>query len=130
MVYFTVRLVVVEEMLDLNSFVVILYENKDGSGKHIEFQRALSFDEQDIRSGMNTYCTVTGDGATHYGGVNGWGISDTTLALQLETEAAVALGMEQEFHVALELNEASLSRLMSGLTRVFEMQPNQIEKLH
>jgi hypothetical protein len=81
---FVVRHAVVEELTDLNSFVVGLYEDKTPTGRYIELQRALSFDEQDRDAGMDTYCLATSTGASHYGGVRSCVLRDKVLEFGLD----------------------------------------------
>jgi Immunity protein 10 len=59
---------------DLNAQYLVLAEHADGSGRRLEVQRSLRVDAQDHSLGMDTYCLVTEDQATHYGGVRigGW----------------------------------------------------------
>lgn len=89
----------VEAIDELNTLVVALAENRDGSGARLEFQKALSFDEADIGAGMDTYCLVLGSGATHYGGIKDWVIQNHRLTVQLDAAAAEELGLSQSFDV-------------------------------
>jgi hypothetical protein len=115
--------VTVEELTDLNSFVVILCEKQGGGGERLEFQRALTFDEQDVENGMDTYSVVISDGATHYGGVSSWRMTNQLLSLELEADASAELGSGRQLLVTLQLDGVSLSQLKAGLTRVFQMPP-------
>ncbi len=72
--------------------VLVLAEHPDGSGARLEIQRASSFDDQDRRLGMDTYCLVIGSGATHYGGVVHWLVDESdVLRIALDASAAEAL---------------------------------------
>jgi hypothetical protein len=51
MARFTARKVAITEMADLNTFLVALAEQPDGSGAQMQFQRAPSFDAQDVALG-------------------------------------------------------------------------------
>lgn len=106
-----------EELTDLNTFAVVLAEAPDGTGHRLELQRSLSFDEQDRRSGQNTYCVSTEEGATHYGGVTSWALDADRLELTLDAEAEAALGVNRGFLV--ELPRGSTAALEAGLARVF-----------
>jgi len=101
-----------------NIFVVALAERQDGSGKHVEFQRALSFDEQDRRSRMDTYCLSIENGATYYGGVKSWEFEDGTLNVPPDTPAARLLGVSG-LRIHLLVCEADIQRVEAGLKHVF-----------
>src|SRR6476646_4500799 len=81
-------MVAAEQLDDLNAYVVVLYEQADGTGERIEFQRALSFDDQDRELGQDTYCICLTSGATTYGGVRACILSGPSLKLRLSPEAA------------------------------------------
>ena len=104
------------ELPDINTFVVVLAEETDGSGMRLEIQKSLSFDEQDRRCGLDTYCLSTEEGTTYYGGVTSWTLTKGSLEIWLDAEAAEALGVEGGFvvHFAPE----SLPALKEGLGRV------------
>ena len=86
MLQFTARAVTAEE-IEGAVFIVALAEGEDGDGVHLLLQRANTFDDDDRRSGMDTYCLSTEDGATHYGGVASWTISQNRLELRLTDRA-------------------------------------------
>ncbi|HTN88573.1 MAG TPA: Imm10 family immunity protein, partial [Sorangium sp.] len=97
-------------------FVVILAEYPDGSGARLEIQKPLSSDEQDRRLGLDTYCLCTEDGATHYGGVTSWALTQSSLEILLDAKAADALGVEGGFVV--DFSPESRTALKDGLDRV------------
>ena len=49
--------------------VLAFAEQPDGTGRAVIFQIDASRDDQDMALGMDTYCVVTEDAATYYGGV-------------------------------------------------------------
>ena len=104
------------EYPDANTFVVILAEHPDGSGARLEIQKPLSSDEQDRRLGLDTYCLCTEDGATHYGGVMSWTLTQSSLEIVLDAKAAEALGVEGGFVV--DFAPESRTALKGGLERV------------
>ena len=59
---------------ELNAQYLVLAERADGSSRRLEVQKSLRFDQQDLSLGMDTYCLVTEEPATHYGGVLDWRI--------------------------------------------------------
>ncbi|WP_437577609.1 Imm10 family immunity protein [Sorangium sp. So ce887] len=96
---FEARTLASGEHPDINTFVVILAEHADGSGARLEIQKPLSSDEQDRRLGLDTYCLCTEEGATHYGGVMSWTLTQSSLKILLDAKAAEALGVEGGFVV-------------------------------
>lgn len=102
---------------DLNAFVVCLAEDRDGAGRRVELQRALSFDEQDRRNGMDTYCLSNESGASHYGGVQAWTLKNGVLTLDLDPAASNALGVSG-YEVELRGAQSEIRRISEGLRRV------------
>lgn len=109
-----------EQMDDLNTFVVAVAENPDGTGNRLEFQRALSIEPEDVDLGMDTYCLCTSEGASHYGGVVTWSASSDCLTVMLDQVAAKALNLPMELKVGLRLTEEAVLRLRAGLRRVID----------
>lgn len=120
MIWFTASSSAVEVLRELNTQVVVLAENKDGSGRRLEFQKALNFDVSDVEAGMDTYCLVVESGATHYGGVIGWAIEEHQLALHLDDGAAEELGLVQQLQVDLQLGSEGEAALQTGLEQVLQ----------
>jgi hypothetical protein len=58
---FRANAVAAVELPELETFAVVLAEEPDG-GERLELQKAFSFDEQDRRLGMDTYCLSTETG--------------------------------------------------------------------
>lgn len=114
-----VTMVAAEQLDDLNAYVVVLSEQADGTGERIEFQRALSFDDQDRELGQDTYCICVASGATTYGGVRACILSGLSLRLRLSPEAADELGSPQEVEVELRTVPEALVALREGLLRIF-----------
>jgi hypothetical protein len=115
---FPVKAVFAGKLEDTNALVIILAEMPDGSGRRVELQRALSFDEQDRKTGMNTYCVCTDSGATHYGGVQRYSLDDNLLTIRLSGEAAAELEVEDGFVLTLDAPKSALASLRSALPRV------------
>ena len=95
---------------ELNVADLVLAEHYERTGRRLEIQRSLQFDEQDEALGMDSYCLVT-DGGTHYGGVLSWDIGGSTLRIELDTAAASALGAS-EFRVAFPRSESATVEAM------------------
>jgi hypothetical protein len=114
---FAARAVSANVFEDLNTFVVCLAEEPEGSGRRLELQRALSFDEQDRRNGMDTYCVSTEIGASHYGGVRSWRVTQGVLTMELDAGAAKALGASA-FDVELQVSQPEIEKVVKGLRRV------------
>ncbi len=78
---------------DLNAQYLVLAEGADGGGHRFEVHRSLRVDDQDLSLGIDTYCLVTEEQATHYGGVLDWRIEGSTLHVELTQEANRVMGM-------------------------------------
>ena len=113
-----VRKIEAQEMPDLNSYVVVLAERDDGSGARIELQRALEFDEQDIRLGMDTYSIGTESGATCYGGIESHALGGGELIIELDRKASETLGIGPKILCKLMVNADEVAALHAGLDRV------------
>ena len=90
------------ELSELNSFAVILEERADGTGRRIEIQKALSFDDQDRRLNQDTYCVSTETGASFYGGVASWNLEDRVLRIELSEMASKTLGIATQVTITLD----------------------------
>ncbi len=89
---------------NLKAQYLVLAEHADGSGRRLEVQRSLDVHEQDRARGQDTYCLVTEEQATHYGGVVDWRIEGSTLHLELTEAACRVLGASQ-FRVTVPESE-------------------------
>jgi hypothetical protein len=116
---FTVRAVAVQELEDINTFLIALAENPDGTGRRLEVQRALEFDEQDQELGQDTYCLCTAEGAVHYGGVARHAIDAGALEIHLDAAAAQVLGVEG-FLLRLDVSAEAVQSLADGLHRAID----------
>ena len=116
---FKAKAVAATELADLNTLAVVFAANADGSGKRLELQRALSFDESDHELGQDTYCLRTEWGGTHYGGVSSWTLEDDELTISLEEKAARDLRV-QGFIVELSLTKAKRAAILRALHRVLK----------
>ena len=109
-----------EEFEDLETFVVVLAEKPDGDGARLEIQRGLTVDPQDEALGMDTYCLCTQTGATHYGGVQSWRLSDDCLQIFLDDAAASKLGLDREVTIELRLADQAVQAVIAGIERALE----------
>lgn len=114
---FNATAVAAVELAEHRVFTVVLAENSDGGGERLEIQKALSFDEQDRRLGMDTYCLCTAKG-TAYGGVTSWALAGDSLEIRLDAKAESALGVDGGFLVGFppeyrQVLEESLARLFA-----------------
>jgi len=112
---FTAQIVGIEKLEDTNTFVIVLCESPTGEGARLELQRSLSFDEQDRKYGMDTYCVCTHTGACHYGGIEWYKLDDNTLTVALCSDAADALGVSSVFRVILDIDSTSRGKLRAAL---------------
>lgn len=99
-----------------DAFCVVLAEDEDGDGDGsvLELQRALSFDEQDRKLGMDTYCICL-DGGTHYGGVANWSVTEHRLELHFDEAAADHFAVDG---VVVELDDSAPKSLHDDVKRV------------
>lgn len=120
MMSFVATMGTAEQLDDLNTFAVVLSEQRDGTGSRIEIQKALMFDEADREAGMDTYCLCTQTGATHYGGVRSWQMNGNNLELLLDDDAASELGLDATVSIELRLATKAVEEILAGLHRVLE----------
>ncbi|XXT18297.1 Imm10 family immunity protein [Sorangium sp. So ce429] len=91
---FKAKTLTAAEYIEINTFAIILAEQHDGSGMRLEIQKSLSLDDQDRQIGLDTYCLCAEEGATYYGGVVSWTLTEDSLEILLDAKAAEALGVE------------------------------------
>ncbi len=116
---FEVRRIAIEELRDLDTYVVGIAENEDGSGESLLFQTAITAaEEQDRALGMDTYCVSTAWGATVYGGVMACALRDDLLTLKFDPPAAETLGISQECRFRLRVDQDRIEQLKQGLRTV------------
>ena len=84
----------------------------------ISLQLPLDISEQDILLGQDGYAITTSTGATHYGGVLGWGFWSGGFFLELENEAAESLGLESKVSFRVPGAGDISSKIEAGLTRI------------
>ena len=113
---FEATVVAAGEFPEHQTFTVALAEDPDG-GEWLEIQKTLSFDEQDRRLGMDTYCLCTEKG-TAYGGVTSWALARDSLEIRLDAKTARMLGVDGGFLVRFppeyrQLLEESLGRVFA-----------------
>ena len=116
---FPLRYITFEELDELNTLVLGLSDTQDGSGNILILERGLSFDEQDVALGQDTYSISTASGATVYSGITRCVIKDRVLTLDFSAEAADSLGITHTCQFPLELDLGSIERLREGLRRLF-----------
>lgn len=107
-----------EEVGDPPVSVASAAEGADGSGFRLEFQLASVFDEQDRRTGMDTYCVCTSEGAAHYGGVVAVAFEEAAIKFDLDADAAASLDVPEKFRLRLEVPDDARQRFCDGLRRV------------
>jgi immunity protein 10 of polymorphic toxin system len=132
----TVRLAVVEESERDSCFTVGLSEDEDGMARSLVFQCcSREPDGQDIRLGLDTYCTITECAAVHYGGVDEVTLNGHALRLVFGATASAELGLDGEsaaFDLDLDIPSSQLVTLADGFRRVFgygnpEQRPRVLE---
>jgi hypothetical protein len=105
---------------DGESLCVGVAEHDNGSGMFLTFMCMLSEpDEQDVMLGMDTYCLVTPDQGTAYGGVKEVAISNGVLRVVVADDDLEALGLDHaEIEATLAVDEKSIEQLRQSLRRV------------
>jgi hypothetical protein len=117
---FDVRGVTVQELPEEDTFVVALTDEPDGDGRLLMFQLGTAaFDEQDVGLGQDTYCLCDEIGTTVYGGVTSCVLAGDLLTIQLDEEAATALGTAKECQLRLLVDARSVESVAQGLKKIF-----------
>ncbi|WP_457964704.1 Imm10 family immunity protein [Arthrobacter sp. D1-29] len=108
---------VIEE--DLGYEAVVLANRADMPTWQLEIQRPLDPDDQDRRLGLDTYCLVLPTGATAYGCLASASVSGQRLRLTFPADRLTELGLtDSTLELQLELEAASLDVLVTGLRQV------------
>ncbi|GGK19565.1 hypothetical protein GCM10008955_11260 [Deinococcus malanensis] len=115
---FTSRALAVEELINVDTFLIALADSADQPTRLLELQKSLVADE-DEEHDFDSYCLVVDGAATHYGGVLVCHLTAQTLQLQLDEQAADVLETDG-FEIALDLSMVEWAVLRAGLMRLFE----------
>jgi hypothetical protein len=115
----TVTTVTAGENPDDQVFTLGIAENADGMGGHLIVQISLQPPtEQDIATGMDTYCVMDDHGGVQYGGIEHVEFADTQLTIRFTEDAADELSVDDsELQLELDLDEEDAARLRDGLRR-------------
>lgn len=84
-----------------------------------QLQKSLNDDPQDEELGMDTYCMVLANQATHYGGITACVLEHRVLSIELDDTARQALEIDG-LSIDLKLDEQQVFALAEGLRRMFE----------
>jgi hypothetical protein len=114
---FTARTAALVRDHDLGAEMLIVAEHEDGSGRRVEAHRALQVTDQDRRTGMATHCVVDDEGATYYGAIHTWSVSDRQVVITLTPDAAAALGTDG-YRIRLEGPSARSDVIEAGLSAI------------
>lgn len=117
---FVARAAVAEEAPDYGCLSAGVAEHEDGSGFVLIFQCGLlEPDEQDRALGMDSYCLVTADDGTDYGGVTEVVLADNLLRVVVTEQALEPLGLDDpEIEATLDVDPDAVDRLRDGLRRI------------
>lgn len=102
----TARSVEAAEMAELESLVLSIAENQDGSGWKLIFMRPSRPTDQDLALNQATYAITSHEGVTVYGGVVDWSRSGATFRFVMTAEAASVLGLDEQF-VLITVDDAA-----------------------
>lgn len=84
-----------------------------------QLQKSLESDPQDEALGMDTYCIVLEDQATHYGGITSCVLEGRVLTLDWDEEAGLVFGADG-LRIELGLDDGQIAAFRRGLERMFE----------
>jgi hypothetical protein len=117
---FTARSAGADEEPDYECVSAGVSEYEDGTGMVLIFQCGLfEPDEQNVALGMDTYCLVTADQGTAYGGVAEVTLRDGVLRVVVGTDDLEALGLDDpEIEAILAVDDESVEQLRQGLRRI------------
>ncbi|MES9537913.1 Imm10 family immunity protein [Actinomadura sp. NPDC000600] len=117
---FTARAVGAETYEDDECFIAGVAEHEDGSGRQLTFMCSLyEPEDQDIATGMDSYCLVTPGQGTAYGGVREAVLKDRVLRIVVDPSNLEALGLnDSEIEVILDVEETQIRQFREGLRRV------------
>jgi Immunity protein 10 len=115
---FTARYVQFERLDDGDVDVLCINEDPEGAGRHLIFERAGSFSDQDCELGMDTYAVTNEHSATVYGVVSAYSLGDEALILKLTSDGSSALGLPRTTRLGLKLPPGDLAQLRAGLRAV------------
>jgi len=102
--------------------VVILGADEDSDpDKYLALQKKDSYDEQDIRLGINdVHIEVCGQGWGWYGNIAGFDLTRDRIFVQLSSEAAADMEDDGKVEVTFSLDESTYASLRAVLHRVFK----------
>ncbi|QFG21109.1 Imm10 family immunity protein [Actinomadura sp. WMMB 499] len=117
---FTAQVVGVEELPDEETLLAGVAEHEDGSGLSLTFMCGLyEPDEQDTALGMDSYCLVTPDQGTAYGGVSEATLQDGVLRVVVAEHDLEALKLDEtDIEAGLAVDNESVEQLRRGLRRI------------
>lgn len=116
----TARLTVAQWDEESKILTIGFSEEADGSGRSLLIQRQLGeVSQQDVELGHDTYCLITEDGATCYGGIIGFVLNRSTLEVTLSEEAASILSLPVHQSIDLEVGAEDWERLERAMDQVF-----------
>ena len=117
-VRFVARALAVEDLPDLNTFLIALADDAEEPTHTLELQKALE-DDGDEEHDFDSYCLAVDAGATHYGGITACRLSGRSLVLSLDDGAAGVLGTDG-FEIELDLDQGERAALRDGLFQLFQ----------
>lgn len=96
-------------------------EDRD-DGAQLVFMRMLDEpDEQDVRTGMDSYCVVTADQGTAYGAVTEIGMRASVLRVVFAPDKLQALGLsDPQVEVTLDADAEVVEEFKEALKRILD----------
>lgn len=108
-------------MLDreLKMDVLVLAEHAGGfDGRRLEVQRAIDYDEEDHRLGLDSPCIVTESGATAYGAIASWRLEGHTLHVTLTPPGSDTLNVDDGYELELDRKRVDVEEVRSALRSI------------
>ncbi|HEX3782317.1 MAG TPA: Imm10 family immunity protein [Pseudonocardiaceae bacterium] len=109
-----------DEVAEYGCVSASIAEHADGSGFALIFQCGIDEpDEQDVALGMDSYCLITADQGTDYGGVIEATLRERVLRLVLAPDALAPLEVsDTEIEATLEAGDEVIEEFRAGLRRI------------
>ena len=103
---------------DANYEALVLAEQIGASeGRRLEISRSLEMDEQDRRLALDTHSMVNEQGATVYGAIAEWRLSEVVLSIDLTAPARDLLGVDG-YELTLESGRVDVGVVRSALDSI------------
>ena len=101
--------------------VVLSVDGDLAAERYLVVQGSDSYDEQDVKLGMNDiYVETCGQGWSWYGNIVSFELSRDGVSVQLSRKAATQMGNDGRVEVSFSLDEPEYGNLRHTLQRIFD----------